>query len=195
MPLKRGALVTISNAYGNNVDGNGGTYWLEGRVGSRTKNGWVKVRVLMTGDHIVVRNNPKYILKLPPKYGTPDWILKIADPAATTIHRFARGMLARIQSRKLAQICKRSDQALDLLDKATEVTLNAYWDEIVQETISASNENKSEDKIDSISDSENELEIVDPPDDAYGNLTSDQQKLIRRLIGEFTKMNKSTGDI
>lgn len=195
MPLKRGTLVAISNAYGDHVDGVGGTYWLEGRVGSRRINGWVKVKVFITGDLIVVRNNPKYIVKLPPKRGTRDWILIIADPAAITINRFARGMLARINSRKLVQTGKTLDQGLALLDKATEVTLNAYWDQIVQETISASNQNNSGDDIDSLSEIDDEIEIVDPPDDAYGNLTTEQQKIIRRLIGEFTKMNKSTGNI
>jgi len=50
------------------------------------------------------------------------------------------------------------------------------------------------DEIDSKSDSGDEdIEIVDPPDDAYGDLTSEQQQVIRRLIGQFKNTNKSTG--
>lgn len=46
-------------------------------------------------------------------------------------------------------------------------------------------------EADSMSD-EDEFDIVDPPDDAYGDLTEEQQQSVRRLIGEFKKINKSS---
>ena len=46
--------------------------------------------------------------------------------------------------------------------------------------------------IDSMSDCNNDdFEVVDPPDDAYAMLTSEQQIAIRRLMADFIKMNKS----
>mgnify|MGYP001378168047 CR=1 FL=1 len=187
MSLKCGTRIAISNSFCDHVGGVGASYWLDGRIGSRTTNGWLKVRIRGRKDLVVIRNNPRFIVK----WQEP----RVPDPAITTIARFARGMLARIEFRNLMQIGKIKDEALELLDKATKASLNAYWDEIVQETITASKQTKCEDNIDSLSESDDEIEIVDPPDDAYGNLTTEQQKVIRRLIGEFTKMNKSTGDI
>lgn len=195
MPIKRGALVAIPNIYGEDVDEVVGKYWVKGRVGSRTINGWLKVKVSNNRELIVANNNPRHIVKLPAKRDSAIWILLIAYPAATTMNRFARGMLARIDCKKLEKSGKRPDYYIDLLDKATEVSLNAYWDEIVQETISASNQNKSGDDIDSLSEIYDQIEIVDLPDNAYKKLTTEQQKVIRNLIGEFTKMNKSTGNI
>lgn len=55
---------------------------------------------------------------------------------------------------------------------------------------------KVADEIDSMRDSEDdEFDIVDPPDDAYGDLTPEQQQVIRRLIGQFTKMNRAISNI
>ena len=130
MPIKRGTVVSIYKNYGDHVDGVGGTYWLKGRVCSRTKNGWLRVRVYGNGPPLVIRNSPEYVVKfqdpLFPYSGAPN----------------------------------------------------------------------PKEEIDSISEPEDDdLEVVDPPDDAYAALTCEQQKAVRRLIGEFLKVNKSAAYI
>ena len=79
--------------------------------------------------------------------------------------------LQRIEDAATAKLQENSTKYMDLSDKVA-------------------------DEIDSMSDSgDNEFDIVDPPDDAYGDLTTEQQKIIRDLIGQFTKMNRAISNI
>ena len=53
-----------------------------------------------------------------------------------------------------------------------------------------------ENEIESISDSEDdEFDVVDPPDDAYGDLTTAQLQVVKRLIAQFKQTNKTTGSL
>lgn len=63
MPITRGTLVSICITFGDHVDGVGGTYWIKGRVCSRTKNGWLRVRVNTQPTPIIIRNSPEYVVK------------------------------------------------------------------------------------------------------------------------------------
>ena len=92
--------------------------------------------------------------------------------------------------RGIAARWKSEDQEVRDKWNAKAKNISGAWYDEPMET-RAGTELKEE--IDSMSESESdEFDIVDPPDDAYGDLTDEQQLAVRRLIGEFTKINKST---
>ena len=62
--MKRGTRVAIIYTWGDHVDGVGGKTWQVGKVSSRTKNGWLRVKVSTNVKPIIIRNSKNNVLKL-----------------------------------------------------------------------------------------------------------------------------------
>lgn len=182
MPMKRGNRVAL-------LDPSGQRDWLEGRVGSRTTNGWLRVRVRGRGDLIVVRNSPSLVARLQE--------LPLPHQAVTTIARFTRRMLARNAYKKHVAMMvppPPSDADFPWMPwcrppaNAADANIIAPQPAVDKST----NELREHELIEEINSEDEEVHVVDPPDDAYASLTTEQQQAVRRLIGKFMKVNMST---
>jgi hypothetical protein len=111
MPMKRGNRVAILDPSGLRGMLSGNRTWVEGRVTSTKTNGWLRIRVRGRGDRFLIRNSPNLVVKLQ-EHPFP-------GPAVTTIARFTRGLLARIECRRLVRmgccINLMSDRIADML--------------------------------------------------------------------------------
>ena len=178
MPMTRGTRITI-----NHMAQMGPKTWCQllrqreiiearhggvvGKVASRKKNGWLRVTIESTGQTISVRNG-QGVKRWEPEHPTPSFWTSPAAPEPVLISPESPDQLqVEVTGLKsLSPLKKLEDAAIERTEKG----LDSF----------------SEDEED---DDDDEFDIVDPPDDAYGDLTHEQQQDVRRLIGQFTRAN------
>ena len=134
-----------------------------GKVASRKKNGWLRVTIESTGQTISVRNG----------YGVKRWEPTFG-PAASFKNDHAatpKPVLIGSESAENLQVEVTGLKSLSPLIKLEDAAI-----ERTDQGLDSLSEDDEEDDDD-------EFDIVDPPDDAYGDLTPEQQQDVRRLIG------------